>query len=342
MPRYGGNGADRPEDILRELAERFKAEWPKRLGVGWVVGALVAIWLVTGTYQVDPSQTGVVLRFGRAVATTGPGLHWHIPWPVEMVLKPPTAEIMKEEIGFRTIDPGPPARYRSVNAESLMLTGDGNIVDLDFIVQFKIRDPLAYLFRVRGQRQTLRDCAESAMREVIGKSEIDAALTEGKFKIQEDAQALLQQTLDAYGAGIQVVTVKLQDVGPPEPVSDAFKDVISAQQDKERLINEAEGYRNDVVPRARGRAAQIVNEAEAYQQSRIKNAEGEARRFTQILKEYRKAPEVTRRRLYLEAMEEILPSMEKIVIGGKVSENLLPYLPLRTLKPSPKEKEGKE
>ncbi len=314
---------------MRELFERVRLQWPKRFGFGYIIVIVAGLWLLSGAYQVDPSQTGVVLRFGRAVGVTGPGLHWHIPWPVEMVIKPPTAKILKEEIGFRTVDPGPPARYRTVSAESLMLTGDGNIVDLDFIVQYKIRDPIAYLFKVRGQSKTLRDCAESAMREVMGKSAIDAALTEGKFKIQQDAQELLQQTLDNYSAGIQVVTVKLQDVDPPQPVSDAFKDVISAKQDKERLINEAEGYRNDVVPRARGRAAQIVNEAEAYRATRIKNAEGEAKRFTQILKEYRKAPEVTRKRLYLETMEEILPRVEKIIIGGDIGKNVLPYLPLR-------------
>lgn len=209
-----------------------------------------------------------------------------------------------------------------------MLTSDGNIVDLDFIVQYRIKDPIAFLFNVRDPEETLRDCAESAMRETIGATTIDDALTEGRAAIQAAAELLLQQMLDAYEAGMQVTTVKLQDVEPPDPVQDAFKDVISAEQDKERLINEAEGFANDILPKARGSAAQRLNEAEAYAASIVKKAEGNAGRFDLVRAEYAKAPDVTRKRLYLEAMEDVLAGKDKFIVEGSSADNLLPVLDL--------------
>ncbi len=289
------------------------------------------IWLATGIYFVAPDEAGVVVRFGKAIYTSPPGPHWHLPWPMERVYKPKVTQIQKVEVGFRTISVGPPARYRDVPTEGLMLTGDENIVNLEFIIQFKIKDPIHYLFRVRNPVETLKDAAESAMRETVGKKEIDDALTTGKGLIQNESQELLQQILDQYEAGIQVVTVKLQDVDPPEAVNDAFKDVINAQQDKERLINEAKGYRNDIIPKARGAAAQKLNEAEAYKQALVKRASGEAQRFKEVLKEYRQAKFVTRKRLYLETMEKILPNTQKIIVDESVRKNVLPYLPLNEL-----------
>jgi membrane protease subunit HflK len=246
---------------------------------------VLGIWLATGIYFIAPDEEGVVLRFGSAVATTSSGPHWHLPWPIERVLKPQVTKVQKVEVGFRTVSVGPPARYKDVVTESQMLTGDENIVSLEFIVQFKIKNSIHYLFNVRDPRGALRDAAESAMRQTVGKKEIDEALTTGKGLIQNDAQVLLQQILDSYQAGIQVLTIKLQDVDPPKAVNDAFKDVINAQQDKERAVNEALGYRNDIIPKSRGVAEQTINQAKAYKEALVKNAEGESERFLKLYKE---------------------------------------------------------
>lgn len=312
---------------------RLKGRWAGSASiVALVVG--LALWMATGIYQVNPSEAGIVLRFGKAVTTVGPGLHWHLPWPVETVLKPPLTVVLKEEVGFRTVDVGPPARYRRVIKEARMLTSDGNIVDLDFIVQYHVKDPIAFLFRVRDPAETLRDSAEAAMREVIGRTTIDRALTEGRLEVQTHAQVLLQSILDHYGAGLQVTTVKLQDVVPPDPVQDAFKDVINAEQDKERMINEAEGFANDILPKARGLAAQAVNQAEAYAQAKVKEAQGAAERFELLYDAYKRSPRVTRKRLYLETLEEVLKGADKVIVDDGVAARALPFLPLRGRLPS--------
>ena len=232
---------------------------------------------------------------------------------------------------------GPPARYQSVDPEALMLTGDENIVKLQFIVQYKVRtgpDGVTdYLFNVRDPRETIRSGAEAAMREVVGRTGIDAVLTEGKEKVQQEAQAELQGILDLYDVGIEVLTVKLQDVDPPDQVSDAFKDVISAQQDRERMINEALGYANDVVPKARGQAAQIINEAQGYREAKVREAEGTAQRFVAVYEEYAKAKDVTRQRLYIETMEEILPRANKVILDDLAARQAVPYLPLENYLP---------
>jgi len=248
------------------------------------------------------------------------------------VIKVPVTSIRKEEIGFRTISAGPPARYRQVDAEATMLTGDNNIVELDFIVQYRVKSEpeglTNFLFNVLDPSGTVRDAAEAAMREVIGASKIDDALTEGKQQIQSDAEILLQGILDSYEAGIDILTVKLQDVDPPDAVSDAFKDVIGAEQDKERLINESRGYANDIVPRARGEAVQMTNRAIGYRETQIREAEGAANRFIAVHDEYVKAREVTRQRLYLETMEQVLPRVKLMILDESVAQNALPYLPL--------------
>jgi len=327
---FGNGGAQRPptpEELLAQLVAKLRGRFGGALGLAGV-GLVMALWLATGVYQVNPSEAGVVLRFGKVTATTGPGLHWHLPWPVEAVLKPPVTVVLKEEVGFRTIDVGPPARYRQVTEESRMLTSDGNIVDLDFIIQYRIKDPKAFLFNVRDPSETLRDSAESAMREVVGRNTINRALTEGRLEVQTEAQVLLQSMLDRYQVGLQVVTVKLQDVVPPDPVQDAFKDVINAEQDKERMINEAEGFANDVLPRARGDAAQLLNQAHGYSESVVKEAEGQAQRFDLLYDAYRRAPEVTRKRLYLETLEEVFADANMIIVDEKIARGALPLLPL--------------
>lgn len=304
-----------------------------------LVGILLLLWLATGIYIVGPDQKGVVLRFGKWVATTDPGPHYHLPSPIETVYKPKVTEVKRIEVGFRTVDPGPPARYSDVPRESLMLTGDENIIDIDLIVQYRVLDPVAFLFHIRDPHQTVRVASEAALREVIGSRSIDDALTVGKFAIQEGTSTLLQQILDAYDSGLQVVAVQLQDVHPPELVREAFRDVASAREDKSRLINEAEGYRNAVLPETRGKAAQILNVAEGYKQEKIRKARGDAERFKTILAEYKKAKDITRIRLYLETLEEVLPGMNKYVLGGDSKSSVLPILPLGEGLPGvPKEK----
>jgi membrane protease subunit HflK len=342
----GGPSRRPPQDPLGQLID-LSEKLRERLGEAgrggprfspWLVlGLALLAWVLSGIYIVAPDQRGVVLRFGKVVRETDPGPHYHLPWPIESVLRPSVTAIRKEEIGFRTVEMGPPARYREVDAEALMLTGDENIVKLEFIVQYKVRADATgtahFLFNVRNPEETVRAAAEAAMREVVGRNAIDEVLTEGKEEVQIEAQRVLQRIFDLYDAGIEVVTLKLQDVDPPDQVSDAFKDVISAQQDKERLINEARGYANDVVPRARGQAAQLVNEAEGYREAKVREATGTAKRFTALQEEYAKAKDVTRKRLYLETMESILPNANKIVMDDLSGKQTVPYLPLEPVLP---------
>lgn len=330
-PINGRGGRDDAERLIEEAIERFRRSVPGGAAPAIALIVALGLWLATGIYQVNPSELGVVLRFGRVVETATPGLHWHLPWPIERALKPPVTVVLKEEIGFRTISPGPPARYRSVTEESRMLTADGNIVELDFIVQYLIKDPVAFLFKVRDPADTLRDSAESAMREVIGRSTIDAALTDGRAQIQAETHELLQSTLDGYESGLQVTAVKLQDVVPPGPVQDAFKDVINAEQDRERMINQAEGFANDILPKARGTAAQLENEAAGYAASVVKAAEGAAERFRLLYRAYAKAPDITRTRMYIEALEEVLPNIDKVIVDKELSGEVVPLLPLGQL-----------
>lgn len=330
--------------IVEQVRDGFGTRGPIRFNFNplpFVVIALV-LYVLSGIFIVAPDERGIVLRFGRVVREAEPGPGYHLPWPIEAVLKPSVTQIRKEEFGFRTIDVGPPARYQEVDREALMLTGDENIVKLQFIVQFKVKTgptgATDFLFNVRDPVDTVRDAAEAAMREVLGRNDIDNALTEGKEQVQQDAQTLLQRILDEYGAGLDVVTVKLQDVDPPNQVSDAFKDVISAQQDKERLINEARGYANDVVPKARGQAAQLLNEAEGYSAAKVQDASGAAQRFIALQEEYEKAKDVTRLRLYIETMEQVLPRVNKILLDEVAGKQVVPYLPLdQMLKPKPPE-----
>ena len=298
--------------------------------LGGIVAIMAVIWLASGSYTVGPDQRGIILRFGKHVATTDPGFHWHWPYPLETVLRPKVTEMQRVEIGFRTIDAGPPARYADVASESLMLTGDENIIDIDLVVQYRIADPTQYLFQVRQLSETVKFASEDASREVIGRRYIDEALTVGKLDIQEETKALLQSILNTYKAGVQVVAVQLQEAQPPKQVIDAFKDVASAREDKVRFMNEAEGYRSAIIPEIRGKVEMILREAEGYREEKIRRAQGETQRFSQVLREYQQAKEITKKRLLLETLEEVLPQMDKIILEDKAGTNVLPLLPLGT------------
>lgn len=290
-----------------------------------VIIGLVVLWLATGIYIVGPDEVGVVRTFGKFTRVVQSGLNWKFPAPIEVVNTPKVTEVKRIEIGFRTLKNG---QYRTVEKESLMLTGDENIVDAEMIVQYKIKDPVAYLFRIVGPELTVREAAEASLRTVVGRNKIDETLTTGKFTIQEETKSQLQSILDKYNSGIHVVAVQLQDVSPPKEVIGAFKDVASAKEDKNRMINQAEGYRNDVIPKARGEGEAMIRDAEGFKESRIKRAEGDAAKFTTILKEYRKAKSITEKRLYLETMEKVLPDIEKIIVPDKDSGNMLNLLNL--------------
>ena len=292
-----------------------------------VLVGIILLWLATGIYIVGPDEVGVVRTFGKFTRVVQSGLNWKFPAPIETVNTPKVTEVKRIEIGFRTLKNG---QYRSVEKESLMLTGDENIVDAEMIVQYKIKDPVAYLFRIVGPELTVREAAEASLRTVVGRNKIDETLTTGKFTIQEETKNQLQSILDNYNSGIHVVAVQLQDVSPPKEVIGAFKDVASAKEDKNRMINQAEGYRNDVIPKARGEAEAMIRDAEGFKESRVKRAEGDATKFTTILKEYRKAKSITEKRLYLETMEKVLPDIEKIIVPDKDSGNMLNLLNLNT------------
>ena len=290
-----------------------------------LLGAALSLWLFTGVYMVGPDEVGVVRTFGEFTRVAQSGLNYHFPYPIEQVNTPAVTEVKRIEIGFRTLRNG---QYRSVEKESLMLTGDENIVDAEMIVQYKIKDPVKYLFRIMEPELTVREAAEASLRTVVGRNKIDETLTTGKFKIQEETKIQLQLILDKYDSGIHVVAVQLQDVSPPKEVIGAFKDVASAKEDKNRMINQAEGYRNNVIPIARGEAEAMIRDAEGFKQARIKRSEGDAVKFTTILREYRKAKSITQKRLYLETMERVLPNIEKIIIPDKNSGNMLNLLNL--------------
>ena len=302
------------------------------LGVFPLVGIAIVLWMLTGIYVVGPDEVGVVQTFGKYSRAAQSGLNYHFPFPIEKVSTPKVTEVKRIEIGFRTVGKN---QYQTIARESLMLTGDENIVDAEMIVQYKIKDPVAYTFNFIEPELTVRQASEASLRTVVGRHNIDEALTSGKFMIQEEAKELIQNILDKYDTGILVVAVQLQDVSPPEQVIAAFKDVASAKEDKNRMVNQAEGYRNDIIPKARGEAQAEIREAEGYKEARIARAEGDVSKFNSVLKEYRKSKEVTETRMYLETAEEILSNREKIIVpDGKEGSNLINLLNLKA-------KEGK-
>jgi membrane protease subunit HflK len=323
---WGGSGQDPLDEALRKAKDQLTHLVPGRgfKSVIYIVLAVLALW--QSVFIVAPDELGLVKRFGDIVREVEPGPHFKIPF-VESVDTPKVEKVHRIEVGFRT-DRG---RTQFVPQEALMLTGDMNILSLEFIVQYKIKDAKNYLYKVADVETTIHNAAEAAMREVIGKSKIDEALTVGKAQIQQGAQDLLQGVLDQYLAGVQVATIQLQDVNPPEAVAAAFKDVASAKEDREKVINQAHGYRNDLIPRAKGEAAQGINQAKGHAQSRIARAEGEANYFLQTLKEYKLAKDVISKRVYIETMEEVMANTEKIILDSKASGNVLPFLPLDRL-----------
>ncbi|MBC8007239.1 MAG: FtsH protease activity modulator HflK [Prolixibacteraceae bacterium] len=293
-------------------------------GFGLLVILVVVVWLASGFYIVDASERGVVLRFGKFVESTQPGPRWHLPWPIE------SAEVVNVT-GVRTVEIGYRNNVKSkVQNESLMITDDENIIDIQFAVQYILKDPQDYLFNNRDADKSVMQASESAIREVVGKNKMDFLLSGGKEKIVETVTILLQKILDRYKTGITITRVTMQDAQAPEEVQAAFADAVKAGQDRERQINEGQSYFNDVVPKAQGTSARLLQEAEGYRQSVIANAEGEASRFSQIVTEYSKAPAVTRQRLYLDAMQQVLSNSSKVVVDQKNGSNLL-YLPLDKL-----------
>lgn len=301
------------------------ADWQRRLrkmqgGIGWIViVVIIAIYLLTGIYTIGPSEVGLVKRFGRYVATVDPGIHYHLPAPIQSVVAVNVLEVRKEEIGFRTVSPPPSPRYQTVETEALMLTGDGNIAHVEMVVQYRVKDAERFAFNIINPKVIVKQAAEAVLREQVATRTLDETLTEERDVIGADTIIALQALLDVYGAGIVVGNIQLQDAKPPREVISAFDDVNSARQDKEKLINKAEEYAMDILPRARGQAQEIANQAEAYKQERIKRAEGDVARFLEVLTKYELGEEVTRTRMYIETMESILPGMEKIILSREAS-----------------------
>ncbi|MCC2663756.1 MAG: hypothetical protein K0S35_1678 [Geminicoccaceae bacterium] len=338
-----GGGQQPPdlEELLRRSQEKVKKIFPggggglggNRRALVAVPLILVAVWLASGFYRVQPDEQGVVLRFGEWIKTTQPGLNWHLPAPIETVFTPKVTRSNRVEIGFRSAaELSRSASAREVGNESLMLTGDENIVDINFVLLWLIKDAGQFLFNIRDPESTVKAVAESVMREIIGKTPIAEATTEARGAIEVGAREQIQQTLDDYGAGILITQVQLQKVDPPAEVIDAFRDVQRAQADRERLQNEAEAFANDILPRARGEAERISQEAQAYRQEVEARAQGDAQRFVAVYNEYDKARDVTTKRIYLETMEEVLRGMNKVVIDQAANGNgVVPYLPLPEL-----------
>lgn len=347
----GGPGGGQPdlEEILKRGQDRMKqvmhsggVPGPLLLLVAVVAAAVVGFFAFT--FTVKPDELGVVLRFGQFDRQQGPGLHFRLPYPLEEVMLPKVTRENSVEIGMRSVSNMRGVAKRDVAEESLMLTGDENIVDVDFVVFWRIKaediDPKTgqtgaeqYLFNLQNPDETVKEVAEAAMREVVGKNNIQPILTGARQKTEQDVQTLMQRTLDSYGAGIRVTRVQLQKVDPPDKVIDAFRDVQAARADNERIQNEAFGYANKVVPEARGQADRILQAAEGYKQQAVQEALGQAARFEKVYEEYRKAPDVTRKRLFLETMERVFQGTDKIILdGGSNSQGVVPYLPLDQLR----------
>jgi membrane protease subunit HflK len=331
-----GSGPTPPdlEELLRRSQDRLRTVLPGGglggRGLMLLVAVGIVAWLLSGFYRVEPDEQGVVLRFGRFVETTQPGLNYHLPYPIESVLTPKVTRVNRTDIGMQLVETRV-GGMRDIPEESLMLTGDENIVDIDFSVFWVIANAGDYLFNIQNQEQTIKAVAESAMREVIGRSDIQPILTGARQVTEGAVQELMQRTLNDYAAGVTITQVQLQKVDPPSQVIDAFRDVQAARADQERLQNEARSYANRVVPEARGQSAQIMQGAEAYKQRSVAEAQGQTARFTQVLDEYRKAPDVTRKRIFLETMERVYGGADKIIIDREAGQGVVPYLPLNEL-----------
>jgi membrane protease subunit HflK len=311
---YGGNSSGMPPISARQFGG----------GIGIVIAVVAAIWLGSGMYTVDASQRGVVLQFGAFKEITEPGLRWRLPWPIESHSVINLTGVRTVEVGYRGTD------KNKVPQEALMLTDDENIVSVQFAVQYLLKDPKDYLFNNRNPDETVMQAAETAIREIVGKSKMDFVLYEGRDQIAANTHKLIQEILDRYRTGIQVRSVSMQGTQPPEQVQAAFDDAVKAGQDRERAKNEGQAYANDVIPRARGAASRLMEESNGYKQRIIATAEGDAARFKQVLAEYKKAPEVTRSRMYLDTLQQVFSNTTKVMVDAKGNGNLL-YLPLDKL-----------
>ncbi len=334
---YQPPGADQFDELLKKSQQRFNDLFSgdggnKKMALVSVM-VLLLLWMGSGVYQVQPGEVGVVMRFGKFAGFSEPGLRYHFPTPIESVEVVNVGFIRTEEFSQNLETDA----LQSAGETALgrpMLTGDENIININFTVQWKINDAKQYLFNVSNPELTVRNVSESAIREVIGKNTFTSAFTGGKSQIEEDAKKLIQATLDMYQAGIVIDRVNLRGANPPEQVIDAMRDVQAARADQERSRNEAEAYRNDILPKARGQAERMLQEAEAYKQQVIAAAKGDSARFTSVYNEYRQAPEVTRKRIYLETMERIMGGMNKVILGsGKDVQGVLPYMPIPGLAP---------
>ena len=337
-PQQSGPTPPDLEEFLRRSQDKLRNVLPGGnlggKGLALITLAAIAVWGLSGFFRVDPDELGVVLRFGKYNREVKPGLNYHLPYPIESVLTPKVTRVNRIEIGRRYVeDLRRGTTTREVPEESLMLTGDENIVDADFSVFWLVKPNGAadYLFNIQQPEGTVKAVAESAMREIIGRSELEPILTGARQNIESAVQALMQSTLDRYGSGVQITQVQLQKVDVPAQVIDAFKDVQAARIDLERAKNEARTYANKVVPEARGRAAQITQSAEAYREQTVAEAKGASSRFRQIHDEYKKAPEVTRERMYLETMERLFGGTEKVIVDSTATGGVVPYLPLDQL-----------
>ena len=337
-PSNGGPGGTPPdlEDLIRKSQDKLKNILPggamSGRGIGLIVLGAAALWLATGFYTVRPDEVGINLIFGKPISQSQPGWSYNFPYPVGQVIKPKVTTVNTMEVGFR----GEPMRRsatRDVLEESLMLTGDENIVDIDFAVQWQINPAKAqdYVFNIQAPEASVKAVAESAMREVIGRRNVQQILTTDRAAIELEVKQLMQETLNSYGAGVEIRAVQLLKVDPPAQVIEAFRDVQAARQDQDRMRNEAETYASKIVPEARGEAARIEQEAEAYKSRVVAEANGQASRFSQIYNEYKNAPDVTRQRMYLETMERVLGQSDKVIVDPKAGQGVVPYLPLNEL-----------
>ena len=346
-PQWGKKNNGGPPDIeavLRDINKKISALFGNKGGgtggtgdtggggnsnkfnasIGLISVVVVLIWIASGFYIVDASQRGVVLRFGRFVETTQPGPRWHMPFPIESVEVVNISQVRTVEIGYRE------NVKNKILKESLMLTDDENIIDIQFAVQYFLKDPGEYLFNNRAPDENVRQAAETSIREIVGKNKMDFVLYEGREQVAAATTKLAQDILDRYKSGILLSKVTMQNAQPPEQVQAAFDDAVKAGQDRERQKNEGQAYANDVIPRAKGAAARLMQEAEGYRQRVIASAEGDASRFRQVLVEYEKAPAVTRERMYIDMMQQVLTSTSKVMVDQKSGSNLL-YLPLDKL-----------
>jgi membrane protease subunit HflK len=342
---WGGNGGQsgqKPPDIeemLRRGQDKFKkfipsgGGGPKRIIL--LVLAAIVIWLGTGFYRVQPSEQGVELLFGKFVQMTTPGLNYWFPGPIGQVYTPDVTNTNITSVGFRQVGSGGAraTNVRDVPEESLMLTGDQNIIDIDYQVQWRIKNAAEFLFNIRNPQETVKLASESAIREIVGQTTLEDALAKQRQQVESQTHEVLQKILDSYGAGVFIDSVKMQKVEPPKQVIDAFNDVQRAKQDRERQQNEAQAYANDIIPKAKGEAAKMIQEATAYKEKLMHEADGEAKRFLSVYEAYKGGKQVTRTRLYLERMQQVLKDSEKVIIDkGQGGAGVIPYLPLPEIK----------